>query len=130
MDAPQTDPLAVVNAMTAAVSRQDSDAALTYFADAAVVHLPGQDTPTYTGKDEIRTWLTRDAGSHTQVQVDQARVVGDRVTGTAIVVDDTVRQLGLTHIAGPTEVVVQHGHITSLTFTLDDASLAKLNTAG
>jgi hypothetical protein len=129
MDTQAADPLAVMTAMTAAVSRQDIETALTYFADTAVVHLPGQRRPMYSERDAIVTWLQRDAAHHTRVEMQDVQVVGNTLTGTSIVSDDNLRNIALPHITGPTQMTVEDGKITSLTFTLDAESEAKINAA-
>jgi hypothetical protein len=124
-----TDPKSVFDGFHAAVNAHDVEAALAFFADDAVVQFPNQSPPNvYRGKAEIRTWLQGDADQHIQVTTEQLNIAGDKLTWIAKVVTDDVRGSGIV-IEGPAEAVVQSGKITSFSFTLSDATLAKLAAA-
>jgi hypothetical protein len=123
------DPETVFNLFHAAVNAHDVEAALALFADDGVVQFPNQPPPNvYRGTAEIRAWLQGDADQHIQVKTEQLKVAGDMLSWIAKVVTDDVRGLGIT-IEGPAEAVVQGGKIKSFTFTLSDATLAKLQAA-
>ncbi len=124
-----TDPKSVFDGFHAAVNAHDVDAALAFFADDGVVQFPNQPPPNvFRGKTEIRAWLQGDADQHIQVKTEQVKVAGDTMTWIAKVDVDDVRPLGIT-IEGPAEAVIQGGKIKSFTFTLSDATLAKLQAA-
>jgi hypothetical protein len=123
------DPKLVFDGFHAAVNAHDVDAALAFFADDAVVQFPNQPPPNvYRGKVEIRAWLQGDADQHIQVTTEQLKVAGDNLSWLGKVVTDDVRPLGIT-IEGPAEAVIQDGKIKSFSFTLSDATLAKLQAA-
>jgi hypothetical protein len=123
------DPETVFNLFHAAVNAHDVDAALALFADDGVVQFPNQPPPNvFRGAAEIRAWLQGDADQHIQVKTEQLKVAGDMLSWIAKVDTDDVRGLGIT-IEGPAEAVVQGGKIKSFTFTLSDATLAKLQAA-
>jgi len=124
-----TDPQSVFDGFHAAVNAHDIDAALAFFADDAVVQFPNQPPPNvFRGKTEIRAWLQGDADQHIQVKTEQVKVAGDTMTWIAKVDVDDVRPLGIT-IEGPAEAVLQDGKLKSFSFTLSDATLAKLQAA-
>jgi hypothetical protein len=124
-----TDPEAVFNAFHAAVNAHDVDAALAFFADDAVVQFPNQPPPNvHRGTSEIRAWLQGDADQHIQVTTEQLAVAGDKLTWIAKVITDDVRGSGIV-IEGPAEAIIQGGKIKSFSFTLSDATLAKLQAA-
>jgi LPXTG-motif cell wall-anchored protein len=124
-----TDPVSVFTAFNAAVNAHDVDAALSFFADDAVVQFPNQPPPNiHRGTQEIRAWLQADAAQHIHVQTDNIQVLGDRVTGIGKVAVDSLQPLGIT-LEGPVEAVIQGGKITSFTFTLSQDTLAKLQAA-
>jgi SnoaL-like domain len=124
-----TDPKSVFDGFHAAVNAHDVDAALAFFADDAVVQFPNQPPPNvYRGKAEIHAWLQGDANQHIQVKTEQLKVAGDRLSWIAKVETDDVRPLGIT-IEGPAEAVIQGGKFKSFSFTLSDATLAKLQGA-
>jgi hypothetical protein len=124
-----TDPKSVFDGFHAAVNAHDVDAALAFFADDAVVQFPNQPPPNvYRGTAEIRAWLQGDADQHIQVTTEQLNLAGDKLTWIGKVVTDDVRGLGIT-IEGPAEAIIQGGKITSFSFTLSDATLAKLAAA-
>jgi len=124
-----TDPKSVFDGFHAAVNANDVDAALAFFTDDAVVQFPNQPPPNvFRGKTEIRAWLKGDADQHIQVKTEQVKVAGDTMTWIAKVDTDDVRALGIT-IEGSAEAVIQSGKIKSFSFTLSDATLAKLAAA-
>jgi ketosteroid isomerase-like protein len=124
-----TDPKSVFDGFHAAVNAHNVDAALAFFADDAVVQFPNQPPPNvHRGTAEIRTWLQGDADQHIQVATEQLVVAGDKLTWIAKVDVDDVRALGIT-LEGSVEAVVQNGKIKSFSFTLSDATLAKLAAA-
>src|SRR5579864_7419764 len=76
---PTGDPSVVVSAFELARNRQDTDAALTYFADNAVIT---QRNTTYSGKDEIRKYLETFTSRSRYVVVSDRHSSGNIVTWT------------------------------------------------
>ena len=116
---------AVFDAFNAAVNAHDGDLALSFFAEDAVARFPSQPPPNVNkGLDEIRTWLEDDIANNIHVEIENSNASGDSVKATAKVhVDDLPPDLTL---VGTVEVIVKDGKITSFTYTLDDATLARL----
>lgn len=119
MDGPETGPLSIARAMTAAINAHDVDGALAYFAEDAVLHVPGQQPNTYVGKAQIRVWLQDDVDHNISVETEAVQVAGETVTGTARVANDALREGGVRHVTGALELVVQRGKISSFTFAPD-----------
>jgi ketosteroid isomerase-like protein len=127
--AQESDPMAVFNALHAAVNAHDVDAALALFAPDAVVQFPNQPPPNvFRGTQEIRAWLQGDADQHIQVTTSNVQVTGDRTTWDARVVGDDVRPLSIS-LDGSVEAVIQGGKITSFAFTLSQDTLTKIQAA-
>jgi hypothetical protein len=122
------DPAALFAAFNAAVNAHDVDTALSYFAADAVAELP----PPYnrrTGSEEIRQWLEADIAQNIHVVVDQVQVSGETVQGIAHVEVDELRAAGVT-LVGAVEVRVEGDKIVAFRYTLDDATLQKLQSLG
>ncbi len=119
MDAPETGPLSIARAMTAAINAHDVDGALAYFAADAVLHVPGQQPSTYVGKAQIRVWLQDDVDHNISVETEAVQVAGETVTGTARVANDALRDIDVGHVTGALEIVVQRGKIRSFRFAPD-----------
>jgi len=76
---PGVDPTAVITSFEMARNRQDLDAALTYFADNAVIT---QRNTAYSGKDEIRKYLETFTSRSRYVIVSDRHTSGNIVTWT------------------------------------------------
>jgi hypothetical protein len=76
---PGVDPAAVITGFEMARNRQDLDAALTYFADNAVIT---QRNTAYTGRDEIRKYLDTFTSRSRYVIVSDRHTSGNIVTWT------------------------------------------------
>jgi hypothetical protein len=74
-----SDPAAVITAYEMARNRRDIEAALTYFADGAVI---SQRNSAFTGKDEIRKFLDSGSARARFIVVSDRRTSGDHVTWT------------------------------------------------
>jgi hypothetical protein len=72
----------------------------------------------------IRTWLEADAKDNIHVEIENSSTSGDSVKATAKVQAYSLPP-DLT-LVGAVEVTVKDGKIMSFTYTLDDATLAKL----
>lgn len=114
-------PLSITTGVTAAINAHDVDAALAYFAENAVLYVPDQQPSTHMGKDQIRAWLQDDADHNISVEVEDVRQGGDKVTAIATVANDPLRDLGIGHVTGKLEIVVQQGKISSFTFAATQA---------
>jgi hypothetical protein len=76
---PNGDPAAVVTGYEMARNRRDIDAALTYFADSAVIT---QRNTAFSGKDEIRKYLDTVTTRSRYVVISDRRISGNIVTWT------------------------------------------------
>ena len=76
---PSADPAAVITAYEMARNRQDVEGALTYFADNAMIT---QRNTTFSGKDEIRTYLNTMVARARFIVVSDRHVSGNIVTWT------------------------------------------------
>lgn len=114
---------AVFNAFNATVNAHNVDAALAFFAEDAVARFPNQPLPNlYTGKEEIRKWLSADAAQNIHVEASEVQVEEDKVTAVARVNVDDLRPQEIT-LEGAVEVTVQEGKITSFSYTLSEETL-------
>src|SRR5437762_1581769 len=86
---PTADPVAVITAYEVARNRQDIEGALTYFADNAMVT---QRNTTFSGKDEIRNYLSSVVTRSRFIVVSDRHASGNIVTWT----ERTSTQLGQT----------------------------------
>jgi ketosteroid isomerase-like protein len=111
-----TDARSLTIELTAAINAHAVDAALAFFAEHAVVHVPDQQPTMHRGKDQIRAWLQDDAAHNISVALDQLQEAGDAVTARAKVANDPLREAGIGSVTGQLEIVVQQGRITSFTF--------------
>jgi ketosteroid isomerase-like protein len=125
-----SDPVAVFDALHAAINAHDVDAALAFFAEDAIVQFPNDPTlpGLFEGRSEIRKWLELDAANNIHVETSDLQVTGGTIVYIASVDVDELRPLGIT-LVGPAEITVQDGKISALTHVLNDETLAKLAAA-
>jgi hypothetical protein len=124
------DPAAVFAAFNAAVNAHDVETALGLFAETALAEFPNQPPPNrYSGSAEIRQWLEADNAQNIHVVVEQVQVSGETVRGIGHVAVNDLRAAGVT-LVGQVEVQVQAGKIVAFRYTLDDATLQKLQSLG
>jgi hypothetical protein len=84
----------------------------------------------YNHKDQIREWLQQLAFEHIQVQeVGGFQVIRNNVTWNAAISIDPYRSLGIAPLAEVAQAVVQGGKIQSLTLSLTNESVDKLEAA-
>lgn len=122
MEAPETEPASIAEALTAAINAHDGNGALAWLAENAVLHTPDREPAKHIGKDQIRAWLQHDADHNISVEVEAFQVTRQTVTGTARVANDPLRSTGVRRVVGALEIVVQSGKITSFTFTPERGS--------
>ena len=107
----------------------DLQGALAYFADNAIVRLeglPSGQPDTYTGKEAIRVWWDELDSQNFDIEVTVFKVDGDTVTTKTLTWNDEMRSLGVAPLEATEVYVVKDGQIVSETWTLSEASLAKL----
>ena len=125
-------PAAVVLAGVEPLNAGDVEGALAYWADDATVRLVGvpPDVPdTYTGKEQVRAWFKDLVAAHFEIQVEVLKVEGDTVTTNTQTWQDTTRALGVAPLVATEVYVIEGGTIASLTWTISDESLARLQAA-
>lgn len=118
--------VSVFDNFNAAVNAHDVDKALSYFADDAVAGFPNNlpEPTSFTGKDELRTWLATDAANNIHVETTGEKTSGDTVTATVTLTEDDLPPDFA--LVGTAEAVVQDGKIQTFTYTLSDATLEQL----
>jgi hypothetical protein len=127
-----TDPVAVVDAFRAAVGH-DTAAGVALVTDDAVVSIvppPPNTSGVWTGKEQVRQYLEFSVmknGVHERKG--DARVEGDKVTMTVMVLNDDFRQWGIAAVEHTYDAVVQGGKIKSITITMAVAERARVRAA-
>jgi acetyl esterase/lipase len=120
-------PETVAQKLVEAVNAQDVERALSLFAEDAVVD-PG-DSTSYSGTAEIRGWLEEMADANFQIKAGKLEVDGDTVVQGEKLSMDPWKKLGIPSLEGVRKIKVRDGHIESLEFSFNEASLSKLQTA-
>jgi ketosteroid isomerase-like protein len=130
--AQEPDPMPIINAWVEALNAGEIDAALSYLADDAVVHIvppaPGT-SGVFTGKGEIRGWYETVVGQHGVTTLSDCQVDGETVTCVNTYAEDSFRSLSIDSVVGEWVAVVREGKLQSYTFTMSDESLAMLMAA-
>jgi hypothetical protein len=124
-----------------ALNNHDSDAALAFFSDAAVVSdvsniacLPGPPpcyllpiNLAYTSRVQIRGWLQALVNENVEVkEVGSFNVTGNHVAWTLEITLDEYRRLNVAPLVATVEAAIHDGRIDSLTIELTQESTTKL----
>jgi hypothetical protein len=108
------------------------DASLAYYADDAVINLvglpPGQ-PDTFSSKGQIRSWWEELTAQHFNMTVEILSTEGDTVTTKTLTWMDWSRKVGIAPLEATEEYVIKDGKIVSQTWTITEASKAKLMAA-
>jgi ketosteroid isomerase-like protein len=132
VSAQTTDPVAVVDAFRAALGN-DVEAALALVADDAVVSIvppPPNTSGMWAGKEQIRQYLDRSVTFNAvHERKGDARVEGDKVTMTVMVLNNDFRQWGIGAVEHTYDAVVQGGKIKSITITMAEAERDRVRAA-
>lgn len=125
--AQETDPLSVVNGWHDALNAYDIDAALSYFADDAVITFvpPLEGSGVYSGKDEIRALYEGFVAANFDCTLTDCQVDGETVTCINTYTDDDLQAMGVDFIEGEWVGIVREGKIQSYTYNISEESLAK-----
>ena len=124
--AQETDPAAVLIASYEAFNAGDIEADLDYFAEDAVVNIVPFGT--YTGHDEIRGWIEKNAAVNGRMTWENPHVDGNTVTLKSTYTDDELQAIGITLEASET-AIVKDGKIVEDTWVVTDESMAALMAA-
>jgi len=128
----KTDPESVIRAICTALEEKNVDAAIALVADDVVqtlVPAPPGATGVYTGKEQLRARFKEVIAVNARHTFGSFQVDGDKATFTATYVDDTLPPIGIDSLEFTGEAVVQNGLLKSITWTLTEQSLAKLQAA-
>jgi len=130
---------AIATSFDTALNNHDSDTALAFFSDSAVVSdvsniacLPGPPpcpalASPYTSHVQIRGWLQALVEENVQVtQVGGFNVTGNHIAWTVEITVDEYRRLNVAPLVATIDAVVQDGKINSLTIGLTEESTRKL----
>jgi acetyl esterase/lipase/ketosteroid isomerase-like protein len=117
----------VATQLAEAVNAQDLDAALALFAEDAVVNSVSPEP--FTGKAEIQGWLEGMFADNFKLDMEILQAEGDTVLEQDVVRMDSLRDLGIASLEGTSNIVVQGGKITALSFAFTEESLAELQVA-
>jgi acetyl esterase/lipase len=117
----------VATQLAEAVNAQDLDAALALFAEDAVVNSVSPEP--FTGKAEIQGWLEGMFADNFKLDMEILQAEGDTVLERDVVRMDSLRDLGIASLEGTSNIVVQGGKITALSFAFTEESLAELQVA-
>ncbi|MGD2146166.1 MAG: nuclear transport factor 2 family protein [Anaerolineae bacterium] len=123
----QAKPDEVAMKLAEAVNAQDLDKASALFAEDAVVNSASPEP--FTGKEEIRGWLEGMFADNFELEIEILEVSEDKVVERDRMTMDSVSALGVRSLEGTSEITVQDGKITELTFTFSEESLAELQVA-
>ena len=126
--AQETDPMSVVNAWHDALNEYDIDAALSYFADGAVVTIVppiAGGSGVYSGKEDIRSLYEGFVAANFSCALSNCQVEGETVTCIDTYTDDGLKSMGVDFIDGEWVATVRDGKIQSYTYTISEESLAK-----
>lgn len=128
LHAQQTDPVAVVKAMTDPLNAGDMDALMAYWTDDAVMEVVHLDA-TYTGADEVLALFEMLAGKNFEMHIDEVlKVEGDKITTSTLMAMDDTRALGV-QVVSTQVYTVQDGKIKSLWCSWSAETLAALQAA-
>jgi hypothetical protein len=126
--AQETDPVSIVNAWHDALNEYDIDAALSYFADGAVITIVppiAGGSGVYSGKEEIRSLYEGFVAASFSCALSNCQVEGETVTCIDTYTDDGLKSMGVDFIEGEWVATVREGKIQSYTYTISEESLAK-----
>ena len=111
------------DALIADESGHDVDAAVTLFADDAVVTLP---TGQMTTIDAIRGWQQELADGNFRIEPEGRFVSGNTVSWTGDISLDRFRVLGIASLGGLWKLVIDNGKVKTFDFTFTPDALTKL----
>lgn len=121
----------VVEAVYAAVSAGDIDAALELLADDAVLTiLPapmGQEDAAFVGKEEIRAWYEALHAGNSRAEFDNVRMDGDRATWTARFWNDLFESLGIAPAEFEGVAILHDGKVQSMIWSQSAEFKAKMD---
>jgi hypothetical protein len=124
--AQETDPETVVMAAHDAMNAGDVEAALSYYAEDAVLDIVPFNK--HTGQDEIRAYFEGNAALNATLEHEVIQVEGNTITLRTWYTDDDLRAMGL-NLEGITEVTIEDGKIATETWTATDETMAALEAA-
>ncbi len=124
------DPETVLKAITEALNKKDAETATALLADDVIQTLipAPSGTGIYKGKDAMRARFKEVVAGNPIHKLTNCQTSGDKVTCAATYSDDSTRPLGF-DLEFKVDAVVQNGLLKTVTWTLTDASLAKMQAA-
>ncbi len=127
MLAQESDLAAVAAESVKPLNAGDIDAAMSIFAEDAVVSLfiPGA-PETYTGAAQICAWMENLAALHWEGQVEIIKAEGDKVTSRIKTWMDPTRAAGIAPLEGLEEYTFRNGKIVAYSWTPIEETIAKL----
>jgi ketosteroid isomerase-like protein len=124
------DPESVLKVITEALNRKDVEAATALLADDVVQTLvpASSGSGIYKGKEAMRARFQEVVAGNPIHKLTNCQTSGDKVTCAATYSDDSTKPLGF-DLEFKVDAVVQNGLLKTVTWTLTDASLAKMQAA-
>jgi ketosteroid isomerase-like protein len=122
------DPLAVVKGFNEARNAHDLQRAMSFVADDAVFALepPFFGASQLWGKQETRGYVQRQIADDFHIETSDWEVSGNTVRFRVSASADSYRQRGIDMITGKTQIAIQDGKITALTFRASPETVRKL----
>jgi ketosteroid isomerase-like protein len=115
-----------------AINAGDLERALSHLADDAECTLigiaPGHPRA-LRGKEQLRSWFGDLAAQHLRIEADILATKATIVTAGTLSWTDSTRQLGVAPLAATAQVLIDHGKISRIQWTIHPESAAKLRAA-
>jgi hypothetical protein len=125
-NAPSAEPLSVLNKLMEVETVGDVTAALSLFADdAIIVNVVGH---AFTGQG-LKLFVAQDIAAHDQFMIEEPQVRGDRVAWTKSVTAGFYATLGVAPVRFAFEATVRSGKIESIVAHLPASEIARIETA-
>jgi SnoaL-like protein len=121
------DPQSVLRRFTDAMNAGDTDAALTLWADdAVIINTRGR---TITGRGSLRRFLQANITAKQQLDPESVQVVGDKMTWTNRETNDSYRKLNVAPVQIASEMIVRDGMIKSYVGYFPSSEIARIERA-